>query len=192
MTMMADLFDVPLVPGLATRAENVSAEEEASLIAKIDAEGLSPVRFQQWTGKRLSGSFGWSYDFETGRFAPTDPLPNWLGPVQARAASIARHRRAPPLRHRAMRNPHRASLPPARSRRTSRTSRALSGYKLVPRRRRLRPAGGSRHISSRGASATLSEPYRLAWPAVWRGRVVASLQTQQRRALASCLREMRS
>ena len=23
-------------------------------------------------------SFGWSYDFETGRFAPSDPLPDWL------------------------------------------------------------------------------------------------------------------
>jgi alkylated DNA repair dioxygenase AlkB len=89
MTMMADLFDVPLVPGLATRAEIVSAEEEASLIAKIDAEGLNPFRFQQWTGKRLTRSFGWSYDFESGRFAPTDPLPDWLAAVKAEAAAFA-------------------------------------------------------------------------------------------------------
>lgn len=87
--MMADLFDAPLVPGLATKAEIISAEEEASLIAKIDAEGLSPFRFQQWTGKRLTRSFGWSYDFESGRFAPTDPLPVWLEPVKARAAAFA-------------------------------------------------------------------------------------------------------
>jgi alkylated DNA repair dioxygenase AlkB len=87
--MMVDLFDAPLVPGLATRAEISSAEEEAALIAKIDAEGLSPFRFQQWTGKRLTRSFGWSYDFESGRFAPTDPLPDWLEPVKARAASFA-------------------------------------------------------------------------------------------------------
>lgn len=87
--MMADLFDAPLVPGLATRPEIISAEEEASLIAKIDAEGLSPFRFHQWTGKRLTRSFGWSYDFESGRFAPTDPLPGWLEPVKARAAAFA-------------------------------------------------------------------------------------------------------
>ncbi|WP_425474046.1 alpha-ketoglutarate-dependent dioxygenase AlkB [Sphingomonas montanisoli] len=87
--MMADLFDAPLVAGLATRPEIISAEEEASLIGKIDGEGLSPFRFQQWTGKRLTRSFGWSYDFESGRFEPTDPLPEWLEPVKARAAAFA-------------------------------------------------------------------------------------------------------
>jgi alkylated DNA repair dioxygenase AlkB len=87
--MMADLFDAPLVPGLATQADIISTEEEAFLIAKIDAEGLSPFRFQQWTGKRLTRSFGWSYDFENGRFAPTDPLPDWLEPVKRRAAAFA-------------------------------------------------------------------------------------------------------
>lgn len=56
--MMADLFDAPIVSGLTTRPEIISAEEEASLIGKIDAEGLSPFRFQQWTGKRLTRSFG--------------------------------------------------------------------------------------------------------------------------------------
>ena len=55
---MADLFDAPLVPGLVTKAEIISAEEETSLIAKIDTAGLSPFRFQQWTGKRLTRSFG--------------------------------------------------------------------------------------------------------------------------------------
>ena len=60
-----------------------------ALIARIDGEGLSPFRFQQWTGKRLTRSFGWSYDFESGRFAPTDPLPDWLEPVKARAAAFA-------------------------------------------------------------------------------------------------------
>ncbi len=87
--MMADLFDAPLVAGLATRPEIISADEEASLIGKIDAEGLSQFRFQQWTGRRLTRSFGWSYDFESGRFAPTDPLPDWLEPVKARAAAFA-------------------------------------------------------------------------------------------------------
>jgi len=89
MTMMADLFDVPVVPGLATRPDIISAEEEAALIAGIDGEGLSPFRFQQWTGKRLTRSFGWSYDFGSGRFAPTDPLPDWLLPVRDRAAAFA-------------------------------------------------------------------------------------------------------
>lgn len=89
MTMMADLFDAPIVPGLGTQFEFVSADEEASLVAYIDAESLSPFKFQQWTGKRLTRSYGWSYDFESGSFAPTDPIPDWLQTVKARAAEFA-------------------------------------------------------------------------------------------------------
>lgn len=85
---MFDLFDTPVVPGLSTEPGIVSAAEEAELIARIDAEGLSPFRFQQWTGKRLTRSFGWNYDFESGRFAPTDPMPSWLEIIKARAAAF--------------------------------------------------------------------------------------------------------
>lgn len=87
--MTADLFDAPVVAGLATRGDILSADEEAALIARIDGEGLSPFRFQQWTGKRLTRSFGWSYDFESGRFARTDPMPTWLDPIKERAAAFA-------------------------------------------------------------------------------------------------------
>ncbi|AUW59277.1 2OG-Fe(II) oxygenase [Sphingobium sp. SCG-1] len=86
---MSAMFDTPVVPGLTTRDDFLSSAEEASLIAHIDATGLSPFKFQQWTGKRLTHSFGWSYDFETGRFAPTDPIPDWLEPVKLRAARFA-------------------------------------------------------------------------------------------------------
>ena len=86
MSTISDLFDTPVVPGLTTRDDFLSTVEEANLIAQIDATSLNPFRFQQWTGKRLTHSFGWSYDFETGRFAPTDPIPDWLEPVKLRAA----------------------------------------------------------------------------------------------------------
>jgi len=55
----------------------------------IDEAGLSPFRFQQWTGKRLTRSYGWSYDFQTGAFAPADPIPDWLLDVRTRSASYA-------------------------------------------------------------------------------------------------------
>src|SRR5690606_27681143 len=45
-------------------------------------------KFQQWTGKRLTRSYGWSYDFESGSFAPTEPIPDWLQIVKARAAAF--------------------------------------------------------------------------------------------------------
>lgn len=89
MSAMFDLFDAPVVPGLTTRDDFLSPAEEAALIAQIDATNLSPFKFQQWTGKRLTHSFGWSYDFESGRFAPTDAIPGWLETVKARAARFA-------------------------------------------------------------------------------------------------------
>ena len=39
----ADLFDAPILPGLAYRDDAVTAGEEAALIASIDAQPLSPV-----------------------------------------------------------------------------------------------------------------------------------------------------
>ncbi|WP_404710378.1 alpha-ketoglutarate-dependent dioxygenase AlkB [Sphingomonas sp. MMS24-J13] len=86
---MPDLFDTPIVPGLAVRADLISAEEEAALIAAIDAQALTPFRFQQWTGKRLTHSFGWAYDFQAGELNRAEPIPAWLYDVQARMAAMA-------------------------------------------------------------------------------------------------------
>ncbi|WP_024276037.1 alpha-ketoglutarate-dependent dioxygenase AlkB [Hyphomicrobium sp. MC1] len=84
-----DLFGPHTLPGLRYRDDFLSEEEESNLIRHIDAEDLAPFRFQQWTGKRLTATFGWSYDFETGRFGPTRPLPEFLTPVRERAAQFA-------------------------------------------------------------------------------------------------------
>ena len=85
----ADLFGEPLLPGLSQREDFLTSHEEKVLIARIEGTSLSPFRYQQWTGKRLTRSYGWSYDFETGRFAPTDPIPDWLQSIRARAARYA-------------------------------------------------------------------------------------------------------
>jgi len=86
---MLDLFDAPAVDGLSMRPDFIGAAEEEALISRIDDTDLSPFRFQQWTGKRLTRSYGWSYDFETGRFAATDPIPQWLASIMGRAAEFA-------------------------------------------------------------------------------------------------------
>ena len=88
-TVIADLFGAPTFSGFSATTAIITEAEETDLIAHIDAEALEPFRFQQWTGKRLTRSFGWSYDFETGRFAPPDPLPAWLEPLKRRAAHFA-------------------------------------------------------------------------------------------------------
>jgi alkylated DNA repair protein (DNA oxidative demethylase) len=88
MTYMLDL-DAPIVSGLAMRSGFITVEEESDLIAGINTQELSPFRFQQWTGKRLTRSFGWSYDFERGTFSPTTAIPDWLEPLKAQAAGFA-------------------------------------------------------------------------------------------------------
>jgi alkylated DNA repair dioxygenase AlkB len=84
-----DLFGQPPIAGLRQEEEFVSSREERALIDQINVSDLSPFRFQQWTGKRLTHSYGWSYDFQTGQFAPTDPIPEWLLPLKRRAECFA-------------------------------------------------------------------------------------------------------
>jgi alkylated DNA repair dioxygenase AlkB len=86
---MKDLFDSVIVPGLDLAEEMITPEEEKALIAHIDQADLAPFRFQGWLGKRLTRSFGWHYDFDTARFAAAEPLPEWLLPLRAKAASFA-------------------------------------------------------------------------------------------------------
>src|SRR3546814_2973811 len=89
LTEQRSLFDPWLPPGLSYREEAIGADEEKELIQHIDQADLAPFRFQQWTGKRRTRSFGWTYDFTTGRFAPADPIPDWLTECRERAAQFA-------------------------------------------------------------------------------------------------------
>lgn len=87
--MMLDLFDAPVLPGLGTQADLIDAGEARMLIDRIDASDLAPFRFQGWTGKRMTSSFGWSYDFDAGRPAQAPPIPDWLLPFRNRVAGFA-------------------------------------------------------------------------------------------------------
>lgn len=88
-TAQPDLFGTPLLPGLAYADAIVDAAEERQLVAHVTAAGLAPFLYQQWEGKRLTRSFGWTYDLQTGRFARGEPIPRWLEPTRARAAEFA-------------------------------------------------------------------------------------------------------
>jgi len=87
--MQADLFGLAAPPGLATCKALISREEERDLIAAIDGITLEPFRFQGWIGKRLTHSFGWRYDFDDATFTASDPIPDFLQPLKARAAAFA-------------------------------------------------------------------------------------------------------
>jgi len=86
---MLDLFDVPVIPGITTRHDLIDATEEASLVKWIDAQDLTPFKFQQWTGKRLTHSFGWKYDFQSGEVSRAEPMPPWLLEIRDRMAAFA-------------------------------------------------------------------------------------------------------
>jgi alkylated DNA repair dioxygenase AlkB len=84
-----DLFGGGSLPGLRYQPDFLSAAEERELVTRIDAENLSPFRFQGWTGKRLTATFGWKYDFDDGSFGPGQPVPEFLLPIRERAAAFA-------------------------------------------------------------------------------------------------------
>lgn len=87
--MMLDLFDMPVLPGLHACPDFLDRDEERAVIARIDATDPTPFKFQGWTGKRHTMSFGWSYDFEVGRPVAAEPLPDWLLSIRDRAARFA-------------------------------------------------------------------------------------------------------
>lgn len=87
--LQSDLFERPLVAGLALQRDQITREAEAALIARIDAVDLTPFRFQGWLGKRVTASFGWHYDFDNASFGPTEPIPDWLLPIRDSAATFA-------------------------------------------------------------------------------------------------------
>jgi DNA oxidative demethylase len=84
------LFGIDSAPeGLDYRTEWLSAGEEEALVAKMAALPFTPFEFQGFLGKRRTVSFGWSYRFDGSGLARTDPLPDWLLPLRARAAGFA-------------------------------------------------------------------------------------------------------
>jgi DNA oxidative demethylase len=87
--MSTDLFGEPLIAGLDYRPDFVTADAEHELIDRVCAEELSPFHFHGWTGKRLTRTFGWRYDFDDASFAPAEPIPEWLEPLRVRAAAFA-------------------------------------------------------------------------------------------------------
>ena len=87
--MSVDLFGEPLIAGLEYRPEFITPVEEQELIGHLGEEDLSPFKFQGWTGKRLTRTFGWRYDFDDRSFATSEPIPDWLESLRSKAAVFA-------------------------------------------------------------------------------------------------------
>jgi DNA oxidative demethylase len=85
----ADLFAERMLAGIEYRPDFISRDEEAALIAQLNAMDLAPFRFHGWTGNRRTRSFGWRYDFDDASFTATEPIPDWLAPLRDKAAELA-------------------------------------------------------------------------------------------------------
>jgi alkylated DNA repair dioxygenase AlkB len=83
------LFDAPLIAGLRYAEDVVSKSEEQALLERLGGLELAPFRFHGWLGNRKTQSFGWRYEFDDASFVPSEPIPDWLQPIRARAASFA-------------------------------------------------------------------------------------------------------
>jgi len=87
--MTTDLFGETVIAGFEYRPEFITRAEERDLAGRLGEEELSPFKFQGWTGKRLTRTYGWRYDFDDRSFAPSEPIPAWLEPLRAKAAAFA-------------------------------------------------------------------------------------------------------
>lgn len=88
----APLFDLPPAgpPGFAYRPEIVAPAEAAALAERLAELPFEPFQFHGYEGRRRVISFGWRYDFTGVGLVQTDPIPDWLLPLRARAADLAR------------------------------------------------------------------------------------------------------
>jgi alkylated DNA repair dioxygenase AlkB len=73
--------------GLVYEPDFLDPAEEASLLSAIGELPLHAAQYKQYTAKRRIASFGSEYDFARNQLLPGAPLPDFLLPLRAKAAS---------------------------------------------------------------------------------------------------------
>jgi alkylated DNA repair dioxygenase AlkB len=81
--------DPGLPEGLIYQADFLDAAEEAFLARRLAEEPLAPFDFHGFKGNRRTISYGWHYAFDGSGLRPSEPFPDWLLAVRARAAALA-------------------------------------------------------------------------------------------------------
>lgn len=85
----ANLFAPVLPPGLIYRSDFLDRDEERALLEQVRALPLREARYRQYTARRRTVNYGFSYDFQHLEAKPAPPIPEFLAPVRARAADWA-------------------------------------------------------------------------------------------------------
>jgi DNA oxidative demethylase len=75
--------------GLVYRPELLSVEAETALLDKFESLRFDPIVMHGQEARRTARHFGLDYDYEARTPQPGEPMPEWLGPVRARAAELA-------------------------------------------------------------------------------------------------------
>jgi alkylated DNA repair dioxygenase AlkB len=78
-----------LPEGLAYEPAFLSRDEEQALIAVIRSLPLQAAKYKEYTARRRVVSFGGSYDFDSNKLLPAEPLIEALHPLRARVAHWA-------------------------------------------------------------------------------------------------------
>lgn len=81
--------EVGAPPGLRYWPDAFDAAHEAALVARLESLDFEEVRMRGAVARRRVLHFGLRYAYESGGVAPGDPLPDWLGPLRARAGELA-------------------------------------------------------------------------------------------------------
>src|SRR5690606_5376350 len=85
----AEIFPEPLPAGLNYREDFITAAEEQQLLAEIVKLPLRQSQYRQYTARRRTVNFGFSYDFTHLQSRPAPPIPDFLTPLRTRAAAWA-------------------------------------------------------------------------------------------------------
>src|SRR3954468_24603422 len=75
--------------GLIYRADVVTPEEEAELLARLTSLRFDPIVIHGQAARRTARHYGMSYDYQSRTPSPGEAIPDWIEPVRARAGGLA-------------------------------------------------------------------------------------------------------
>ncbi len=88
--MTGDLFGESALPqGMRLADGFLAPDEEALLLGRIRELPLQNAVYLQYTARRRTMNYGGQYDFTHQQLNEAPPIPDWLQPLQARAAAWA-------------------------------------------------------------------------------------------------------
>ncbi len=83
------LFAPALPPGLTYRTNFIDPDEERELLEVIRGLPLREAQYRQYTARRRTVNYGYSYDFQHLRAHEAPPIPEFLTALRVRAAEWA-------------------------------------------------------------------------------------------------------